>query len=409
MRHLPRDSGALVFLLGCAIALGPLSTDMYLPSLPILIGLYDSNAATVQLTLSVFLTGFAVMQLVYGPVSDRYGRRPVLLAGTALYTLASIGCAFAGSIEWLILWRFLQALGACAGVVLGRAIARDLYEGAAAARALSMMAMVLGLTPAVAPILGGYLHSWFGWQANFIAMAAAGGLFGLSVLVFLPESNQRRNPQATRIKPMLANFATLARHGSYRGYVACVAFSYGGMFAFISGSSFTLRTVFGISETMFGYCFTLIVVGYIMGGFIGTRLTYRLGVDRMLQLGASLCALGGLIMALLQVLNWSNGGGWHWFSLVGPMMLFTMGVGLTMPQGQAGGLQPFPHMAGAAASLMGFTQMTVGAITGIIVGHALNETALPLSVTMAVMGVSTLLSYQLIVRRHVKTAPGDPG
>lgn len=404
MRPLPRESGALVFLLGCAIALGPLSTDMYLPSLPILIGLYDSTAATVQLTLSVFLTGFAVMQLVYGPLSDRLGRRPVLLAGTALYTLASIGCAFAGSIEWLILWRFLQALGACAGVVLGRAIARDLYEGAAAARALSMMAMVLGLTPAVAPIIGGYLHNWFGWQANFFAMAAAGGLFGLCVLVLLPESNQRRNPQATRIKPMLANFATLAHHGSYRGYVACVAFSYGGMFAFISGSSFTLRTVFGVSETMFGYCFVLIVIGYIIGGFIGTRLTYRLGVDRMLQLGATLCALGGLGMALLQLLNWMNGGGWHWISLVGPMMLFTMGVGLTMPQGQAGGLQPFPHMAGAAASLMGFTQMTVGAITGIIVGHALNETALPLSLTMAVMGVATLLSYQLIVRRSVTAA-----
>lgn len=414
MRPLPRDSGALVFLLGCAIALGPLSTDMYLPSLPILIGLYDSDAATVQLTLSVFLVGFAVMQLVYGPVSDRFGRRPVLLTGTALYTLASIGCAFAGSVEWLILWRFLQALGACAGVVLGRAIARDLYEGAAAARALSMMAMVLGLTPAVAPIIGGYLHSWFGWQANFIAMAAAGGLFGLNVMAFLPESNQRPNPQATRVKPMLANFATLARHGSYRGYVACVAFSYGGMFAFISGSSFTLRTVFGVGETMFGYCFTLIVIGYIAGGFIGARLTYRFGVDRMLQLGASLCALGGLSMALLQLLAWATvnqggGGGWHWFSLLGPMMIFTTGVGLTMPQGQAGGLQPFPQMAGAAAALMGFTQMTVGAITGILVGHALNETALPLSVAMAVMGVGTLLSYQLIVRPAVAKAASGPG
>jgi DHA1 family bicyclomycin/chloramphenicol resistance-like MFS transporter len=399
MARLARDSTALVILLGCATALGPLSTDMYLPSLPVLTAVLGTEAATVQLTLSVFLAGFAVAQLIYGPISDRIGRRPVLLFGVGLYTLASVGCAFAVSIEWLIAWRFLQALGACAGVVLGRAIARDLFEGAAAARALSMMAMVLGLTPAVAPILGGYLHSWFGWQANFVAMAAAGAVFGVCVLLLLPESNGRRNPLATRIGPMLQNFATLSRHRGFRGHVLCVAFSYGGKFAFISGSSFTLSTVFGVDETLFGYCFLLIVVGYICGGFIGTRLTARFGNRRMLGLGALLCAGGGLIMALLQGWAWAAGGGWHWISLIGPMMLFTMGVGLTMPQGQAGGLQPFPHMAGAAASLMGFVQMTFAAITGIAVGHALNDTALPLSFTMAAMGVGTLLSYLLVVRR----------
>lgn len=399
MRALHRDSAALVILLGCATALGPLSTDMYLPSLPALAVLYATDAAAVQLTLSAFLAGFAVAQLIYGPISDRIGRRPVMLFGIGLYTLASIGCAFAGSIEWLIAWRFLQALGACAGVVLGRAIARDLFEGAAAARALSMMAMVLGLTPAVAPILGGYLHAGLGWQANFIAMALVGCLLGACVLVFLPESNQHRNPLATRVGPMLRNFATLARHRGFRGYVLCVAFSYGGMFAFISGSSFTLRTVFGVGETVFGYCFSLIVFGYLCGGFIGARLTLRLGVDRMLGLGALLCATGGGLMALLQLWAWAAGGGWHWFSLIGPMMLFTMGLGLTMPQGQAGALQPFAHMAGAAASLMGFVQMSVGAVTGIAVGHALNETALPLSFTLAAMGAATLLSYLLIVRK----------
>lgn len=400
MRPLPRDSTALVILLGCATALGPLSTDMYLPSLPALAAIYGTDAASVQLTLSAFLAGFAVTQLVYGPVSDRFGRRPALLFGIALFTLASIGCAFATSVEWLVGWRFVQALGACSGVVLGRAIARDLFEGAHAARALSMMAMVLGLTPAVAPILGGYLHAWFGWQANFFAMALVGSLLGACVLVFLAESNQRRNPTATHVRPMLRNFAGLARHPRYRGYVLCVAFSYGGMFSFISGSSFTLSRVFGVGETVFGYCFSLIVFGYLCGGFIGTRLTLRLGVDRMLGVGAACCALGGGGMALLQSWAWSNGLDWHWFSLIGPMMVFTMGLGLTMPQGQAGALQPFPHMAGSAASLMGFVQMTVGAVAGIFVGHALNETALPLSWTVAGMGMATFLSWLLLVRRQ---------
>lgn len=400
MRPLPRDSTALIVLLGFITALGPLSTDMYLPSLPGLTAVFQTDAASVQLTLSAFLAGFAVTQLIYGPASDRFGRRPVLLAGIAIFTLASVGCAFSTSIGMLIAWRFVQALGACSGVVLGRAMARDLFEGAAAARALSMMAMTLGVTPAVAPIFGGWFFSRFGWQSNFLVMALLGLLLGLCVLLLLAESNQRRDPAATRIRPMLRNFATLARHARYRGLVLCVAFSYAGLFAFISGSAFTLSRVFGVGPLAYGYCFTLMVVGYVGGGFIGTRLTYRLGVNAMLGLGAAFCAGGGLLMAVLQTWAWAAGQTWHWFSLVGPMMLFSAGVGLTMPQGQAGALQPFPQMAGSAASLMGFVQMTVGALVGIGVGHALNATALPLSYSVAACGVATLLSFLLIVNRE---------
>jgi DHA1 family bicyclomycin/chloramphenicol resistance-like MFS transporter len=400
MRPLPRDSTALIILLGFITALGPLSTDMYLASLPGLTQVFDTDAASVQLTLSAFLAGFAVSQLIYGPVSDRYGRRPALLAGIGIFTLASIGCAFSTGIGMLIAWRFVQALGACSGVVLGRAMARDLFEGAAAARALSMMAMTLGVTPAVAPIFGGWFYSRFGWQSNFLVMALLGLLLGLCVLLMLSESNRRLDPSATRVQPMLRNFAVLARHARYRGFVLCVAFSYAGLFAFISGSAFTLGRVFGIGPLTYGYCFSLVVIGYVGGGFIGTRLTFRYGVTAMLALGAGFCAAGGLLMALLQTWAWAAGLSWHWLTLVGPMMLFSAGVGLTMPQGQAGALQPFPRMAGSAASLMGFVQMTVAAAVGIGVGHALNATALPLSYSIAGCGVATLLSFLLIVNRQ---------
>jgi DHA1 family bicyclomycin/chloramphenicol resistance-like MFS transporter len=377
---------------------------MYLASLPGLTTSFDTDAASVQLTLSAFLAGFAVTQLIYGPVSDRYGRRPALLAGIGIFTLASIGCAFSTSIEMLIGWRFVQALGACSGVVLGRAMARDLFEGAAAARALSMMAMTLGVTPAVAPIFGGWFYSRFGWQSNFLVMALLGLLLGLCVLLLLSESNRRLDPTATRIGPMLRNFATLARQARYRGFVLCVAFSYAGLFAFISGSAFTLSRVFGVGPLAYGYCFSLVVIGYVGGSFIGTRLTYRYGMQAMLALGVGLCAGGGLLMAALQSWAWAAGLSWHWFSLVGPMMLFAAGVGLTMPQGQAGALLPFPRMAGSAASLMGFVQMTVAALTGIGVGHALNATALPLSYGIAACGVATLLSFLLIVRPNTAEA-----
>ncbi len=399
MAKLNKDSLAMVVLLGCITALGPLSTDMYLASLPSLARLYQTDTATVQLTLSAFLAGFAMTQLIHGPLSDRFGRKPVLLAGVAIFIFASIACALSPSIEALIAWRFVQACGACAGVVLGRAVVRDLFDRERAARMMSMIAMALGLTPAVAPVLGGFLHSYIGWQANFVAMALIGVSLWLAIALLLAESNTRLDPTATQPLPMLRNFGTLLRHQRFRGYVGCIAFCYGGLFAFISGSSFVLIGVYGVPEITYGFCFGMVVIGYITGALIGARLTVRLGVDRMLQLGVGLCAGGGLLMLALILYFNIQGGQGHWLAVVLPMLLYTAGVGLTMPQAQAGGLQPFPQMAGSAASLMGFMQMTVAACVGIFVGHALDGTALPLAATIAAMGVLNASSYWLIVRR----------
>lgn len=399
MRKLSRDSLAMVLLLGCIAGLGPLATDMYLASLPALTGIFSTDTGSVQLTLSAYMVSFALTQLFFGPLSDRYGRRPLLLAGMGLFVVASLGCALSQSIEALVFWRAVQGMGACGGVVMGRAVVRDLFERDRAARMMSMIAMALGVTPAIAPVLGGYLHFHLGWESNFFAMALLGLMLCLAIALLLAESNTRPDPTATRPGPILRNFATLLRHRSYRGHVACVAFCYGGLFTFISASSFVLIRVFGVSETLYGYCFALIVVGYISGAMIGTRLTLRLGSERMLRWGAGLCAFGGSLMAIISLIDNAQGpGSLHWFSVVGPMMVYMVGLGLTLPQGQAGGMQPFPAMAGAAASLMGFAQMTLGAVVGILVGHSLGGTALPLTLTIAAMGWLTFAAYWLVVR-----------
>ncbi len=400
MAKLHRDSGALVILLGCIIALGPLSTDMYLPSLPALTEIFAADAAAVQFTLSAFMIGFALTQLIYGPLSDRLGRKPVLLSGVAIYTLASLVCLLAPNIETLIAARFIQALGACSGVVIGRAIVRDLHERERAAQVMAMIAVVMAITPALAPIAGGYLHHYFGWQANFIAMACFGMALWLLVALFLAESNMRRDPNATRPGPMLRNFASLLRNPAYCGYAACVAAGYGGLFSFISGSSFVLIDVYGLPETAYGYCFGSIAFTYGCGAMIASRSAARLGLLRLLGLGSAFCLLGGLGMAalVLGTTALTDGASGHFLFVLGPMLIYMAGFAMIMPLAQAGALQPFPHMAGSAAALMGFIQMSAAALIGSAVGHALDGTARPLAFAVAFCALLGLAGY-LVVRR----------
>lgn len=400
MAKLHRDSGALVILLGCIIALGPLSTDMYLPSLPALMEIFAADAAAVQFTLSAFMVGFALTQLIYGPLSDRLGRKPVLLSGVAIYTLASLVCLLAPNIETLIAARFVQALGACSGVVLGRAIVRDLHERERAAQVMAMIAVVMAITPTLAPIAGGYLHHYFGWQANFIVMACFGVALWLLVALFLAESNTRRDPNATRPCPMLRNFASLLRNPAYCGYATCVAAGYGGLFSFISGSSFVLIDVYGLSETAYGYCFGSIALTYGCGAMIASRSAVRLGLLRLLGLGSVFCLLGGLGMAVLVLSTTAltDGASGHFLFVLGPMLIYMVGFAMIMPLAQAGALQPFPHMAGSAAALMGFIQMSAAALIGSAVGHALDGTARPLALAVAFCALLGLAGY-LAVRR----------
>ncbi len=390
-------SPAVTILLAALVALGPVSTDLYLPSLPGLARAFVTDVAEVQLTLSVFLAGLAGGQLAYGPLSDRFGRRPVLLAGLAIYAVATLACSLAPSMEVLIAARFLQAVGACAGPVLGRAVVRDVHGREGAARILSYMAAAMALAPAIGPILGGFLEVWFGWRSNFVALLAY-GLAGLAATVLmLPETNARLDPLATRPLSIVANYGALLRHRSFLGYALCNACAYSGIFSFISGSSFVLVDVVGLPPDQYGFCFAAIVVGYMIGTIIGGRITRRLGIDRMVSMGALIALAGGIVLVACGWFGPDRGLAGA-LAIVLPMMIFMVGVGFVMPNAFAGGIGPFPQMAGAASALLGFLQMAVAAVVGIAVGHLDDGTARPMTTAILLAAIAVVLAHRLLVR-----------
>lgn len=377
----------MIVALALFTSIGALATDIYLPSLPVLVSDFSSTTGHVQLTLSVFMFGFAIGQLFYGPLSDRFGRKPVMMSGLVLYTVASVACLFAPSIDELIFYRGVQGFGACAGPVIARAIARDLHSGERAAWLLSSMGTVMGLVPAVAPIIGGYLQLWFGWHSSFIFLAVA-GLLAMALLWFrMDESHQHPDTNALRPGHMLRNFSTLLRHRVFLGYVAGGCFAFSGMFAYISGSSFVFQEHFGVGQQVYGFYFALGCMGYMAGTFTGSRLTMRLGISRMIWFGGILAAAAGIVMAALALAQVN-----HPMAMVGPHMFFLAAAGIVLPQSIAGALTPFPHMAGAASSLFGSAQMISGATAGIFIGHNVSTNQLPLALTVCLCGILTLIA-----------------
>ena len=395
----PRPALGLAVLLTTLVALGPLSTDMYLPALPTLAKVYATDAARVQLTLSVFLAGFACGQLFYGPLSDRFGRRPVLLGGLFLYFIASLGCVFAGSIEMLIGARFVQALGACAGPVLGRAIVRDVWGANESARVIAYIGGAMAIAPLVGPTLGGFLTVIFGWQANFVALALFSGIQCIAVARMLAESNMHRDLSATNAQRMAANFALLLADRHYVGYLLTFAFSYSALFAFISGSSFVLTERFALAPQVYGMCFGIVVVGYLLGSVLSGRLVRRFGSDYLLACGAWLGAFAGAIMWGLDMAG-VHAGLPGIAAILGPMFFCTLATGLVMPNAIGRALAPYPAMAGSASALMGFCQMTIAALVGIAVGHGLTDGSRALSAAVAICTALAPLSYLLFIRRR---------
>ena len=386
--RLKPDTLAMTVCLALLTALGPLSTDMYLPSLPAIARDLQATTGQTQATLSIFLLGFAAGQFVYGPVSDKVGRKPMMLSGLALFVAASLACTLAPSVEVLTAARFVQAFGASGPIVLGRAMVRDLYEGARAGRELSRMGTVMGLVPAIAPIGGGLLQDWAGWRSTFAVIVLLGLALGGTVVALLPETLRSRAAAPLSFAAILRGFGSLLTHPAYRVYVALCSLAYGGLFAFISGSSFVLQGIYGLEELPYAFSFAFTVLGFIAGTLVAQRIVARRGLDGTIGLGVAAMALGGATMLLLMLSGVPSS-----LAITAPMALYTAGVGLTMPQTVAAAMLPFGERAGAASSLLGICQMTFAALVGAGVGQALGGSALPLPFVIAAIGVIALLLF----------------
>ena len=389
---------ALTLLLSFLTALGPLSMDMYLPSLPAIARTLDAPILDVQLTISSYLFGFAVGQIFYGPVSDRVGRKPILLGALVLYGFASIGCALAQSVDGLIAMRFLQALGGAGVIVLARAVVRDIYSGARASRELSLMGAITAFAPIVAPTIGGLLQTAFGWRATFVLLLIFACICGAVAALLLPETLKHRSDQPFSFVKMIALYPSVLKHRGFLANLGIMTTTFIGLFAWVSGAPIVMQGAsYGLSPLVFGVTFALGAAGYMTGTFVASRIVMRLGIDRTMGIGCVVLAAGGLIMTAVLALHLANV---VWF--VGSMMIYLAGLGLALPAAMAGALTPFHDRAGTASSLMGFTQQSGAALAAGGIGLYLGQSAWPVATVVASMGCVALVIW--MTTRRVRAA-----
>jgi DHA1 family bicyclomycin/chloramphenicol resistance-like MFS transporter len=386
--------GKLPLILGALTALGPLSIDMYLPSFPAIARELAASPAKVQLTLAVFFIALGIGQAFYGPLSDRYGRRRPLCVGLGLYVLASVACAVSRSIEALVAFRFVQAIGGCAGMVIARAIVRDRFDEREAARFFSLLMLVTGLAPILAPSIGGQIVVLFSWRAIFWALAAF-GLYGLTAVIFLlPESLPVARRARGGVDEALAGYVTLLRDRAFMRYALSGALVISGMFAYIFGSPFVFMQIHGVRAERFGWIFGAIAFGLISASQINRFLLSRMAAPRILSGTLVVTAAAGLTLAIVA---WANAGGLP--ALVVPLFVYVASLGFVLPNVVATALAPQGRRAGTASALLGTLQFGAGATVGIVLGALGNGTARPMASLIAVCGLAALAVHRLSAPR----------
>ncbi len=384
----------LVLILGALTAFASLSIDMYLPSFPTLEKALHASSSSVQFSLAAFFVGMALGQALYGPIADRFGRKRPLYAGISLYVLASLGCAFAPNIETLIALRFVQALGGCAGIVIGRAMVRDLFDREASAKVFSLLTLVLGVAPILAPLVGGYVLKLFGWRAIF-GILVVFGIFCLIAAIFglretLPES--ARHTHASPILGALHMYGQLLADRRFNGYAFAGGIAQAGMFAYISGSPFVFIKLYGVPEQAYGWLFGMNAFGLIAASQVNHRLLAHWKSDAILSRILLIVAGFGIWLLIMAFTGW--GGLW---GLLLPLFGFVASLGFSFPNAIAGAMAHQAHRAGSASALLGTIQFGAATIAGSMVGAFHAHSAVPMAAVMAVCGVMALALHRLMV------------
>ncbi|MDX3189381.1 multidrug effflux MFS transporter [Streptomyces sp. MN03-5084-2B] len=379
-----------VLVLGGLTAFGPLSIDMYLPALPRMAADLHAADSTVQLTLSAFIVGLALGQLVVGPLSDALGRRGPLLAGLVLYVVGSVLCAVSPDAWLLVAARLVQALGAAAGIVIARATVRDLFSGTAMTKFFSTLMLVSGLAPILAPLIGGQLLNWTSWRGVFVVLTAFGALLLAVVVFFLPEPSPSRSP--LRLGQVMRTYGRLALDRSFAGYALASGLLFASMFAYISGSSFALQGVYGLSPQAYSVVFGVNGVGIVLAGQLNGRLVGRISERALLRSGLLLGVTGGALVLASALFRAPLA------LLLVSLFLLVSSIGLVMPNASSLALASHARSAGAASALLGVLQFAVGAVATPLVGLGGTGTAVPMAATMAGFAALALVAYLTLAR-----------
>jgi DHA1 family bicyclomycin/chloramphenicol resistance-like MFS transporter len=389
----PQASVPFTLLLGVLIALTALGMDMFLPSVPVIAHAFGAEPGAAQLAVTTYLLGLAIGQLAWGPVSDRFGRKPVLLAGLGLFLISSACGAAAESVQALVLVRFAQGLGMSSGPVIARSIVRDLYAREQAAHLLARMMAVFGIIPVAAPLIGGQAIALSGWPAVFWAYSAIALALLAAVGFGLGETAPAARPSIAPGR-IAASYALLFGDSRFRAALATMVCAQMGVIAFVSSSALAMVQALQLSPTAFSVLFAAVMLGQIAGGLIGSRLLGRLGSVRIVRLGAALAAAGGALLAALAV-----AGAPHWTAVVLPMVVYLFGCSFIIPNATAAALSPFPHMAGSASSLLGAIPFGLGALLSAGLAAAFDGSTRPMALAIGLFGLCAFASEKLLFRK----------
>jgi DHA1 family bicyclomycin/chloramphenicol resistance-like MFS transporter len=396
-------SAFLTTLLGVLIGLTALGMDMFLPSVPAIAKAFDAEPGSAQLAVTTYLLGLAAGQFAWGPLADRFGRKPVLLAALGLFFVSSAACAVADSLASLVMLRFAQGAGMSSGPVIARSVVRDLAAHEQAAHLLGRMTAVFGFFPVFGPLIGAQVLALGGWNAVFWVYAAFALVLLAIVALRFPETAPADRP-AISVARIAERYRLLLRDRRFVAPLATALCAQMGILAFVASSSLVLVQALRLTPTAFSVLFAIVMIGQITGGFVGSRLVLRLGIARMVRLGTTLALVAGALLAILVY-----GGASHWSAIVLPMLGYILGCALLLPNATAAALTPFPGMAGAASSLLGVLPFALGALVSALLGATFDGTARPLALAVALAGAGAFASERLFFRLVVRASSASHG